>query len=107
MLSVESFLYETSGAPYIKQGVRNNRVPKDAVAGGNGTFVMKGTPPKAFFYFKQNDSGPMRKDFYPIIRGNSTRRVTEKYCVEIFDRVSKRDYDSLRDLQEAIIAECV
>ena len=35
MLSVESFLYETSGAPYIKQGVRNNRVPKNAVAGGN------------------------------------------------------------------------
>ena len=48
MVNVEitDYYYEKSTGSYLKNGVKANRIPRGSVAGGCGTFVMSGDPPK-------------------------------------------------------------
>lgn len=105
MINVNGFKYEKSSPAYLKQGIKNNRTPYGAVGGGNGSFIMPGDPPKAIFTVEENEK-ESNIDFYATVKRNSSRRVTEKYCRELFERVSKKSYETLDELNTEIISNC-
>lgn len=105
MVFVKNFRYKKSGDTYIQQGLKKYQVPKRAIGGGNGTFVISGEPPKAMFQIEDQET-TNNVNFYPIIKQNSSRRITEKYCQKIYDNIKNQKYDSLEELQDAIIANC-
>lgn len=106
MVSLTGFRYEKSTEAYLKQGVKNNRTPRGAVSGGNGTFLMAGDPPKVIFYISDNGN-ISTNNFYWTIKNNSSRRITERYCKSIFNNVESCTYASMEDLEKAIIANCI
>lgn len=104
-MNVIGFKYEKSSPAYLRQGIKNNRTPYGAVGGGNGSFIMLGEPPKAIFTVEENEK-KSNIDFYATIKRSSSRRVTEKYCRELFEMVSKKSYETLDELITEIISNC-
>ena len=105
MVNVKGFQYEQSTPAYLKQGVKNKKTPKGAIGGGNGSFIMSGEPPKAIFIIEENGV-EKHVNVYSMIKANSNRRVTEKYCAGIAEAVNNGEYKTLEDLNEAIIGKC-
>lgn len=105
MVTLKNFGYEQSTPAYVKQGVKGNVTPRGAISGGRGSFLMAGESPKAYFTCEENGQ-LQRINVYPIIKDNSNRRVTEKYCKTIFDKVAKGEYETYNELYEAIASMC-
>lgn len=105
MINVNGFKYEKSTGAYLKQGIKNNRTPYGAVGGGNGSFIMPGNPPKAIFTVEENEK-ESNIDFYATVKRNSGRRVTEKYCRDIYEKVCDKSYETLDELNTEIISNC-
>lgn len=105
MINVNGFKYEKSTSAYLKQGIKNNRTPYGAVGGGNGSFIMPGDPPKVIFTVEENEK-EYNINFYSTVKRYSSKRVTEKYCRDIYEKVCNKSYDTLEDLNNEIISNC-
>lgn len=81
---VEGFEYIPSSPATLKQGVKGNRIPQNAVAGDNGSFIIAGEPPKAVFYcdsgLSVNCYDVMRQNIYAVGRSRVTKKYAEKIC---------------------------
>jgi hypothetical protein len=98
--TVDSYAYVPSGTPYIMQRVKGKKKPYGAVAGGNGTFVMPGSPPQ--INLRLNPGGIL--NIYPLVkRETSQLRVTKQYAEMVCETLKGKEFDSIEDLNEAII----
>lgn len=102
MVNVEitDYYYEKSTGSYLKNGVKANRIPRGSVAGGRGTFVMSGDPPKmnirvSIYSSILDQKVTDRFDMYPVIKKyGDRRRVTERYCADIFTKICSKKIDT-------------
>lgn len=102
MIKVTSYRYMQGTPGYLKQGVKNRRTPQGALRGGNGSFIIKGEPPKAFLYWNENGI-PAGTDIYPFIKENTIRsRVTEKYVGGICNKLIDCEFEDTDKLYNAI-----
>lgn len=76
------YKYSTQGG--LVQGIKGNRRPKNALYGGNGSFIVKGESPKIIIQIKLWDNTVISKNIYYLVKENSLReRVSEKYADKI------------------------
>lgn len=102
MIKVTGYRYVQGTPGYLKQGVKNHRTPRGAVNGGNGSFIMKGEPAKAFLSWNV-DGEPAEKNIYPFIKDNTTRsRVTEKYVGDVCSKLIGCEFEDMKALSNAI-----
>ena len=95
---VTGHAYVPAGDATLKQGVKGNRTPHGAVAGGYGTFVMRGTPPQILLQFDLGKG----TDIYYAVKNQADRKVTEKFAHQICSAVDGKQFDSEQELMEAI-----
>lgn len=104
--TVECYKYIPSGPATLKQGVKGMKTPKGAVAGGYGTFVMRGDPPQVNVYF---DGGKQFVDVYPFIKENigaaGCSRVTKKLCAQICEPMIGMQFEQPEELAAPILHE--
>ncbi len=81
----------------FKTGVKNGKVPKNAVGGGNGTFITA-ISPKVIVFLSNKDSF----DAYNIIKSAASKRVTEKLVSKIFAPLVGQEMDSRREIEKSI-----
>ena len=100
--TVDSYGYVPAGPAYIKQRVKGHRKPYGAVAGGNGSFVMPGPPPK----INLNLSSGGRVDIYPLVKRETCRsRVTKNYAEDICEALQGREYESIDELNAEVLKQ--
>lgn len=82
-LEILNYQYQKSST-YLKQGVKNNHVPRRAVSGGCGTFVVA-DPPKLWVDVRNVETGEVQSvnmyDFVKDLLGDL--RLTEKRAEKI------------------------
>ena len=87
MAILEDYGYRPSTS-HLKQGVKGGRCPRNAVAGGNGTFIVSDGP-KVTLYFRGPRGGKftmdVSEDTATYIHGYLGRRVTEKQVRKIYE----------------------
>ena len=66
-------LIKGSGS-YLKQGVKGNKVPPGAIAGSNGSFIIKGTNTKIYLTVKTDDGKSHSAEVY--------RTIMQKYGLQ-------------------------
>ncbi|MBQ9020229.1 hypothetical protein IJ096_02820 [Candidatus Saccharibacteria bacterium] len=101
---VRDFTY-VKGSPSKKvQGVKHGRVPSRALAGGNGTFIVRGETPKVILEMGAKDgSGVLYEiDIYDDIKMLREHNVTEKYATEICNPMIGKVVTLERDYQGSL-----
>ena len=64
----------------LVKGIKNGHVPPNAVAGGNGTFVVRQRA-KLFLKVKCVEDGSVaKKDIYIDVKKHTTERITNAFC---------------------------
>ena len=101
--TIDGFGYEKSTPAHMKQGVKGNYTPKGAVAGGNGTFIMAGDPPKVMVDCTNENGEQFSVDMYGVIKMNSDRRVTEKYVNGLLDDAVGSEFEMGKDPRTGIL----
>lgn len=91
--TIKSYSYKQSGPARISSGHKKHDVPKHAVRGGNGTYVVS-DPPQVIVRFEREDGVMGSIDMYGTIKYNSSRRVTEKYVRELMSVVINQTVDT-------------
>lgn len=74
----------------LVQGIKGNRIPPGAVAGGNGSYIIKGTPSRIILTVRLENGERRSADVY--------RKILEKYG-------KTRMYDSLFEKVKKEMAE--
>ena len=73
--------YKPGESPYLVQGIKNGKTPKNAIAGGNGSFVVKGNSSKLILTVKTESGKYISINIINIVRKVLNRsRITEKLC---------------------------
>lgn len=76
------YVHSTQGG--LVQGIKNNKRPKNALYGGNGSFIVKGESPKIIIKIKLWDKSLIGRNIYYTVKSNTMRdRITEKYADKI------------------------
>lgn len=99
-------LTKIPGSSSVKQGVKGGRTPKNAVAGGNGSFVVYERA-KVILGLKFNGAY-FSKDIYFAIKDCTSKRITDNLCSKLEDyfkdfKFKIRDGEII-NLEEAIEA---
>ena len=97
-----SYSYHSSGPAYVSPGHKKHSKPKNAVGGGNGTYVIAGEPPKVIVRFEREDGTFGEVNMYGVIKYNSSRRVTKKYVDELMSVVVGQLVDT-ENIQDNIL----
>ncbi len=89
MFYINGTLKYVQASAGIETGVKNNRVPRNSIRGGNGTFLVA-NPPQIYATFGDDDGSFIRKDCYSEIKSavDGRRKVTEKFVIEVFKIIS-------------------
>lgn len=81
---ITSYTYKNSTKNYTLQRVKNNRRPKGAISGGNGSFRMAGSPPEVIVTVDVSNHPSQEINVYNMIKSCSSRsRLSKKYCEDI------------------------
>ena len=91
--TIKSYSYRQSGPAHISSGHKKHDVPKHAVRGGNGTYVVS-DPPQVIVRYECEDGSKGHVDMYGTIKYNSTRRITEKYVDNLMSLVINQTVDT-------------
>lgn len=74
-------LKKISGSSHVKQGVKGGRTPRNAVAGGNGSFVVY---ERAQIILLLKFKGAyFSKDIYYAIKDCTSKKITDKLCSKL------------------------
>ena len=79
------------GEAQLVQGIKGNRVPRGAIKGGNGTFVVRGgyIPAEFRFYFADTTGKKYCYEAYKTIKSSmETTRLTEARRSKIREEVA-------------------
>ncbi|MBQ6510757.1 hypothetical protein IJI94_02205 [Candidatus Saccharibacteria bacterium] len=85
-VKIVSFSYRKSIPGHCIQGIKGGKIPRNAVAGMNGTVVLSSTPPSVHAIVKNKFGCLSDIDLYPAIKAELSRldlRVTEKKVEKI------------------------
>ncbi len=85
-VKIISFSYRKSIPGPCINGVKNGKIPKNAVAGMNGTFRLPSTPPSVPTVIRDSVGCPININLYSAIKAELERldmRVTEKKVEKI------------------------
>lgn len=66
----------------LEQGIKNLKTPKNAVNGGNGSFIVK-KPTKVILKVITEDNKIISQDIYFDIKNVTTKRVTDRLLENI------------------------
>lgn len=105
MIRLKGYMYEKTKNPYVVHGIKNNQVPRGAIAGSSGTFVVV-EPPKVIFLIEKESGETFKKNFYSIVKRNSTRKVTEKYGLSLFNKLENREFKNMHELIKEVVKCC-
>ncbi len=83
-------LTKIPGTSKVVQGIKNGRVPSNAVAGGNGSFVVADRA-KLILSVRDEEGQWLNKDIYLDVKDYTSRRITDKFCEEL--ETQMRDFD--------------
>lgn len=69
------------GSSHLKQGVKGGRTPRNAVRGGNGSFIVaeRAKVLLTLNYKEQN----YQKDIYYDIKDVTSKRITDNLCLKL------------------------
>lgn len=69
------------GTSHLKQGVKGGRTPRNAVAGGNGSFIVAERA-KVILTLK-HEGKQFQKDIYYDIKDVTSKRITDNLCCKL------------------------
>ena len=72
------------GSASLKQGVKGGRIPKNAISGGNGTFVTYDRA-EVYLTLEYNGKRYSKDIYYDIKDATDGRRITDKFCCKLED----------------------
>lgn len=75
-------LTKIPGTGKLVQGVKHGQVPKNAVAGGNGSFIVAERA-RLILSVRTEQGKCVQKDIYLDVKEYSSRKITEKFKDEI------------------------
>ena len=104
MIKLINYRYVQATPATLKQGVKNHRTPRGAVAGGNGSFIMPGNPPQINLLYTE-DGTKSYTNIYPFVKAQSSRRVTAKYADEILAPLIGKEYPSWESVRDDIFSK--
>lgn len=101
MTTLINYDYFKSTPGGVIQGIKGHRVPKGAVGGSNGSFRMKGDPPRIILYL--NDNGKAYSlNIYRFVKAQSSCRVTEAYVNDILNQLIGKAFNNYDELIDTI-----
>ncbi len=75
MFTVTGYTYVPAEEPRLVQRVKGGQRPKGAVAGDNGSFIVKGRPAMAKLHFQnKEDGGRTDNDIAPVLRNIASQK---------------------------------
>ncbi len=81
----------------IVQGVKGNRRPKRAYAGGNGSFVVGGEPAKLILTLKTEEGKYISKNIYYDVKELTDDRITKKFRENLEEALKEVEYEITKD----------
>jgi hypothetical protein len=85
---VKSYTYVPGSGPKLVQGVKGGRAPKNAVRGGNGSYLVVHEKAKAILNGSAEDGTPMVFDIAPTLRTiayKNNSKLTQTRAITICD----------------------
>lgn len=92
----------------IVHGIKGNRVPRGAIRGGNGTFLVSQEQATFYMFFEDQNGERRCYSAYGAVKSNMvTERLTKKKCLKIEEEVRKialqsSEYEPERWVEEAV-----
>ncbi len=111
---ITDYNYISGGEPELKQGVKGGRVPKNAVRGGNGSFIV--AEPAKIFLGVSFDNGTYKEyevgdHFRRYLHHEGIARVTQKrvknICGQLLNREARVSEDGSVILNLEFLLNCV
>ena len=84
-------LTKVPGTSNLVQGVKNGRVPRGAIAGGNGSFIVAERA-KLILSLRDEDGHQVTKDIYCDVKDYTSRRLTDKFKDELEAKMQDFDF---------------
>ena len=100
--TVKTYRYYPSTPGYVSSGHKKHDIPKNAVAGGHGTYVLAGDPPKVLVGYEAENGQTGSVNMYGTIKSNSSRRITEKYVDSLMIGVIGQEIDTDKAVSDII-----
>lgn len=86
--------YIAGSAPSLVQGIKGGMTPRNAIAGGNGSFVVKGTPSQLILTVKTTEGKYIQLNIINTVRNVLNRsRITEKLCDKLENTFSSAKFE--------------
>ena len=93
MYMINGFSYIPSQPGKLVQGVKGNRVPKGAIKGGCGSFIVSNIPAKMIVTLVDENGEKISKDIAGIVRPfikEDGKRLTETNARQIYRQIAGR-----------------
>jgi hypothetical protein len=90
---INGFSYIPSKPGKLVQGIKGNRVPKGAIKGGCGTFIVRNTPPKMIVTLVDEDGNKVSTDIAGTVRpffSDDNKRLSEEVARKIYRQIAGR-----------------
>ena len=84
-------LVRVPGTTKFVQGIKNGRTPKNAVAGGNGSFIV-GQRGQLILSLRDEDDSLLRKDIYHEVKKYTQRKITDNFCYRLIGMMNPFEF---------------
>ena len=91
--TVKAYRYVNGTPGTMKQGVKGNHTPHGAVAGGNGSFIIRGESPKVIIGVLDKNGNSHEINIYYDIKGASDHRMSKKYAMDICSHMMNQEIE--------------
>ena len=82
---------------HLVQGVKGNRRPKGAYAGGNGSFVVGGESARLILTLETEEGKHISKNIYYDVKELTDERITKKFRENLEDALKEVEYEITKD----------
>jgi hypothetical protein len=108
MFVVVDYTFVPAEESRMVQRIKGGQIPPGAIAGGNGTFIIKGRPAMAILHFENKvDGAKTDNDIAPVLRSiaaQNNTKLTEKrihtICQPLIGTEHESDYISHSTLEK-------
>ena len=91
-------VWEKGEGAHLVQGVKNNQRPSRALYGGNGSFMVAGSPARLYLTVKGDDGKYYRNEIYSrVMNATNRKRMSDKLYDTIYSQLEKADFSVVAD----------